>query len=72
MTRVLAKAFDAASKLSENEQNALGEWLLAEIESEREWDQAFARSEDLLARLAREARAEHGRGETDELDPDKL
>jgi hypothetical protein len=72
MTKVLEQAFDAASKLSENEQNALGEWLLAEIESEGEWDQAFARSQDLLARLAKEARVEHRRGETDELDPDKL
>ena len=72
MTKVLEQAFDAASRLSESEQNALGEWLLAEIESEREWDQAFARSQDLLARLAKEAQAEHRRGETDELDPDRL
>jgi hypothetical protein len=72
MTKVLEKAFDEASKLSESEQDALGEWLLAEIESEREWDRAFARSQDLLARLAKEALAEHRRGQTDELDPDKL
>ena len=72
MTKVLEKAFDEAAKLSESEQNALGEWLLAEIESEREWDQAFAGSQDLLARLAKEALAEHRRGQTEELDPDKL
>lgn len=72
MTKVLEKAFDEASKLSESEQNALGEWLLAEIESEREWDRSFARSQDLLSRLANEALAEHRRGETDELDPDNL
>ena len=72
MTKVLEKAFDEASKLSESEQNALGEWLLEEIESEHEWDRAFARSQDVLARLAKEALAEHHRDETDELDPDKL
>ena len=72
MTKVLEQAFDEASKLSETEQNALGEWLLAEIQSEREWDRAFARSQDLLARLSREALAEHRRGQTDELDPDKI
>jgi len=72
MTKVLEKAFDEAAKLSESEQNALGEWLLAEIDSEREWDQAFAGSQDLLARLAKEALAEHRRGQTEELDPDKL
>ena len=49
-----------------------GEWLLSEIQSEREWDRAFARSQDLLARLAKEAVAEHRRGQTEELDPDKL
>jgi len=72
MTKVLEKAFDEASKLSESEQNALGEWLLTEIESEREWEQAFARSQDVLANLARKAVAEHRRGETKELDPDHL
>jgi hypothetical protein len=46
MTKVLEKAFDEASKLTENEQDALGEWLLGEIQSEREWDHAFARSQD--------------------------
>jgi hypothetical protein len=72
MTKVLDKAFDEASKLTESEQDALGEWLLAEIESEREWDRAFVESQDLIARLAKKALAEHRRGQTDELDPDKL
>jgi hypothetical protein len=72
VTKVLEKAFDEASKLTESEQDALGEWLLNEMESEREWERSFARSQDLLARLAREARAEHRRGQTDELDPDKI
>ena len=72
MTKVLEKAFDEASKLTEIEQDALGEWLLSEIQSEREWDSAFAHSQGLLARLAKEGLAEHRRGQTDELDPDKL
>jgi hypothetical protein len=65
MTKVLEKAFNEASKLTENEQDALGEWLISEIQSEREWVRAFARSQDLLARLAKEALAEHRRGQTD-------
>jgi hypothetical protein len=72
MTKALEKAFDEASKLSESEQDALGEWLLSEIQSERQWDRAFARSQGLLSRLARDARTEHRRGQTDELDPDTL
>ena len=72
MTKVLEKAFDEASKVSDSEQNALGEWLLTEIESEREWEEALARSQDVLVGLARKAVAEHRRGETKELDPDSL
>ena len=68
----MRRTLDEASKLTETEQDALGEWLLSEIQSEREWDRAFARSQDLLARLAKEALAERRRGQTDELDPDKL
>jgi hypothetical protein len=72
MTRVLDKAFAEAAKLPESEQDALGEWLLVELESERKWDQAFARSQKLLAELAADALAEHRRGKTEELDPDRL
>ncbi len=72
MTKVLEKAFGEASKLNENEQNALGEWLLTEIESDREWERSFSNSPDTLADLARKALAEHRRGETKELDPDNL
>jgi hypothetical protein len=35
MTKVLGKAFDEASKLSESEQDALGEWLLAELDPDK-------------------------------------
>jgi hypothetical protein len=72
MTKVLAQAFDEASKLSEREQNAIGEWLLTEIRSERDWDRSFAESPGELSRLAKQALEEHRRGETDELDPDRL
>jgi hypothetical protein len=72
MTKLLEKAFDEASKLTESDQDALGEWLLAEIESDREWDSLFARSQDLLSRLARKALEDHRRGLTEELDPDSL
>jgi len=72
MTQVLEQAFDEASKLSEREQNAIGEWLLAEIRSERDWDRSFAESQAELSRLAKQALEEHRRGETDEIDPDRL
>lgn len=72
MTSLLRKAFDKANRLSEEEQNAVAAWLLAEIESEQKWREAFASSEDLLASLAEEALAEHRSGLTEDLDPDRI
>ncbi|RMH05290.1 MAG: hypothetical protein D6704_09830 [Nitrospirae bacterium] len=64
MTKLLEKAFEEASKLSEVEQNALAHWLIDEIISEKKWEQAFAESEDVLDKLAEEALAEHTAGTT--------
>ncbi len=72
MTKTLRKAFAQASKLSEAKQEALGEWLLAELASEEHWDEIFARSHDRLAALGREAVAEHRKGRSKPLDPRTL
>ena len=68
MTESLQRAFDAASQLPATEQDAIGTWLLTELESEKKWSDLFARSQDQLASLAREALEEHSRGETLDLD----
>ncbi len=68
MTKALKKAFDAASKLPEAEQDALATAILEELESERRWDELFSRSADILGRLADEALAEHRAGRTRPLD----
>lgn len=72
MTDLLKRTFDAASRLPENEQNAVAEGLLAEPASEEGWEERFADTRDGLPVLAREALDEHKRGETEELDPDSL
>ena len=72
MTKLLKKAFDEASKLSEEEQDALARILLEELTSERRWEELFAGSRDLLGRLADEALAAHRAGRTEELDPERL
>ena len=72
MTKLLEQAFDEASKLSQQEQDAVAAWLLAELASERRWDDAFSRSAGQLAQLAGEALAEYHAGQTELLDPDKL
>jgi hypothetical protein len=68
MTKALKKAFAAASKLSEAEQDALAAAILDELESERRWDDLFERSADTLAKLAKEALAEDHAGRTRSLD----
>ena len=55
MTDLLRKAFREAEKLAPAEQDRLASFILADLESERAWDERFLRSQDLLARLADEA-----------------
>lgn len=59
MTARLEQAFTEVSKLSPKEQDALADWLLAELESERRWNKRFADSQNVLSKLASEALAEH-------------
>lgn len=72
MTDLLKRAFDAASRLPEDEQNAVAKWLLAELASEERWEERFADTRGGLSMLAREALDEYKRGETEELDPGSL
>lgn len=72
MTRLLEEAFRKASELSEAEQDALAASILADLEDERRWSEAFANSQDLLAELAAEARKEYRAGRTLPLDPDRM
>jgi len=72
MTNLLEKAFNRASRLSPEDQDALAERLLAELESEERWTTAFESSEDILTSLADEALEEHRKGQTKPLDPDTL
>src|SRR5438445_10333553 len=71
MTKLLEEAFAEAVKLPKKEQDRLAKWLLAELESERRWDEAFAGSTDQLAHLAHEALKEHRKGRTKPLNPEQ-
>ena len=64
MTSLLKKAFDAASSLPADRRDAIAKLVLAEIEDEKRWDEAFAGSQDKLADMAAEAIAEHKAGKT--------
>jgi hypothetical protein len=72
MTKLLEDAFAEASALSPSEQDAVAEWLLTELASERRWEKAFAASRSQLECLADEALEDHRTGRTRRLDPDKL
>ncbi len=72
MTGLLKQAFDAASRLPEDEQDAVAEWLLAELHLDEEWKERFASTQDALAALAREALDKHEKGDTEDLDPNSL
>ena len=72
MTKLLERAMAELSRLPEAEQDALAEWLLAELDAERRWQTRFADSTDRLAELAAEALAEHRAGQTRKLAPESL
>ena len=48
MRKLLEKAFEEASKLPEEEQDALARAVLEELASERRWDELFANSPELV------------------------
>ena len=72
MTELLEKAFTEVSKLPKHEQDSFAEWILEEIAAEHRWEENFAKSQDLLEKLAEEALTEHRAGKTVELDWENL
>ena len=72
MTERLEQAIAQLQTLSTDQQDAIATLILAELEEEQRWDDSFARSPNLLAKLAAEAMAEHRSGKTQELDLETL
>jgi hypothetical protein len=72
MTELLRKAFEKASELAPDEQDALAQTLIRELEDEKTWDTALSETQDELASLADAALREHRAGKTRRLDPEAL
>ena len=72
MTKALKKAFEAASRLPDTDQDELAAAILEELGADERLEAAFARSQDALGRLADEALEEYRAGRTEPLDPDAL
>jgi hypothetical protein len=72
MTELLARAIAQLKALPADEQDAIAAMILEELEDEARWDTTFAKSQDVLAKLASEAMSEYRAGKTQELDPETL
>ena len=67
MVTRLAEAIARIQELNEAAQEHWAEWILAELESEKRWDERTGNSQDLLEEMADRALAEERAGLTEEL-----
>jgi hypothetical protein len=72
VTPALQQVFDEVSKLPEREQEFIAAVIREELDSERRWDELFAKSQDVLDRLADEAIAQYKAGLTEPINLDDL
>ena len=72
MTRTLDAAIAKLAALPPEEQDRVGRWLLEELADEEQWARTFDASQDVLSKLAAEARADRTGGRTTDVDPDSL
>jgi hypothetical protein len=56
MTLLLQEALAKVQSLPQPEQDAIASLILAELADEQQWGEAFARSQDQLAKLAAKVR----------------
>ena len=72
MTQLLEKAIARLQQLSPEEQDAMAQFILDELEDEQRWDEAFAHSQDALSRLAEEVRHDIQTGKVKPLGMDEV
>ena len=72
MTSTMDAAIAKLAALSPDEQDRVGRWLLHELADDEQWRQTFDTSQDLLSKLAGEARADRAAGRVTDVDPDRL
>jgi hypothetical protein len=72
LVSLIQQKFAANTSLIPGELLTMMKEIQEELEDERRWDELFARSPEVMERLAEEARTERKAGRTRELDPDKL
>lgn len=64
MTELLQQAIARLKTLPNDKQDAIATLILEELEDDQRWDESFARSPNLLGKLAAEAMAEYRAGKS--------
>ena len=72
MTRLLEQAMGEVHKLPDAAQDAIAAIILEEIADDRHWDDAFARSQEQLGRLANRVREDIRAGRVKNAGIDEL
>ena len=72
MTRLLEQALAEVHKLPAPEQDAIAALILEELADERRWEEAFAHSQEPLARLAAKVREDIRAGRVRQVEVDEL
>ncbi|HLX60684.1 MAG TPA: hypothetical protein VKX17_05325 [Planctomycetota bacterium] len=72
MTQLLEQAFKKVKSLPDTEQDGIASLILDELEDERRWDEAFAKSQDKLARLSAQVDEDLKAGRVRDLGIDQL
>lgn len=72
MPQLLEKALAEVQKLTDPDQDTIAAMILDELADERRWDQAFARSQEQLGRLADRVRQDIRAGRVRNVGIDEL
>ncbi|MCX7783402.1 MAG: hypothetical protein N2318_07115 [Meiothermus sp.] len=72
MATLKDRVLEEIAKLPEDAQDAVWMQILEDIESERRWDEAFAKSQDKLSKLASKVRSDIQAGKRKALNLDDL
>jgi hypothetical protein len=72
MTRLMKEAIEKLQSLPEEKQDAVADFLLGELEADKNWDDTSTKHASKLRKLADEALDDFRAGRTSELDADVL
>ncbi len=72
MTQLLEKVIAKVQQLPSEDQDAVAQLILDELEDEQRWDEAFARSPTTLSRLAAKVREDINAGKIKSLGMDEV